>query len=259
MSCKILTSSFVTAAVLLSLGSAPAMAQQAPPPGYYAPQPYAPQPQPYPPQPYPPQAYPPQAYPPQAYPPQAYAAPPPAPGYHEHDGLYLRLLAGVGYLHNSASYGGVSETETGVGPTLAIAIGGVLVPNLVLYGEFSATMVSDPHFDNGTTSGNASGVTETLASIGPGIAYYLDGNMYLSGTLLFSNISYSDSNDSSNSVDGPNFGVGLGLTFGKEWWVSRDWGLGVSGQLSLSSMKDANVDTRWTGISASLLFSATCN
>ncbi len=240
---KILSSSFVTAAVLLSLGSATSMAQEAPPPGYYAPQP---------------QPYPPQPYPPQAYPPQAYAAPPPAPGYHEHDGLYVRLLAGPGYLHNSASYNGVTETETGVGFTMGVAVGGVVAPNLVLYGEFSATMVSDPHFDNGTTSGNASGITETLASLGPGIAYYLDGNMYLSGTLLLSKISYSDSN-SSNSVDGTNFGFGLGLTFGKEWWVSPDWGLGVSGQLSLSSMKDANVDTRWTGISAAVLLSATCN
>jgi len=257
MICKLLSSSIVAAVVVVLLGSAVSMAQEAPPPGYYAPPPNAPQP--YAPQPYPPQPYPPQAYPPQAYPPQAYAAPPPAPGYHEHDGLYLRLLAGVGYLHNSASYSGVTETETGVGPTLAIAVGGVLVPNLVLYGEFSATIVSDPHYDNGSTSGTASGVDETLASIGPGVAYYLDGNMYLSGTLLFSKISYSDSNDSSNSVDGTNFGIGLGLTFGKEWWVSRDWGVGVSGQLSLSSMKDANVDTRWTGISASVLCSATFN
>jgi len=244
MSRKIYSSTILAAALLPSLWSATSMAQGAygPPPGYYPPPP----------------ASAPVAYSPQAYPRQAYAQPA-MPGYQQHDGFYLRALVGLGYLHASASYNGQSITESGPGVTLGIALGGVVAPNLVLYGEFLGTMVTDPHYDDGTSSGTYNGVTETLASIGPGLAYYLDGNMYLSGTLLLSKISYSDSNDSSNAVDGTNFGVGLGLTFGKEWWVTYDWGLGLAGQLSMSSMKDAHVDARWTGITAALLFSATYN
>ena len=235
MSCKILTSSVVAASFLSSLWSATSMAQDAPapyapPPGYYAPQPY---------------------------PPQAYA-PPPAPGYHEHDGLYLRFLLGPGYLHASASYGGVSQKVSGVGGTFGVAVGGSLNPNLVIYGELLGTSVSDPTLDYGGTSGTASGLTVTMVGLGPGVAYYFDGNLYVSGTLLFTKLSFSDSN-TSDQLASTNWGFGAGLTFGKEWWVSRDWGLGVSGQFLAASMKDNGVDTRWTGISAALLFSATCN
>jgi hypothetical protein len=263
MTCKSLTSSIVAAMVIVFLGSSVATAQEAPPPGYYAPQsapqPYAPQPyapQPYAPQPYAPQPYAPQPYPPQAYPPQAYAAPPPAPGYHEHDGLYLRLLLGVGYLHSSASYSGVSDKISGVGETFGVAVGGSVTPNLVVYGEFFGTSVSDPTVEEGGSSATASGLTATMAGIGPGVAYYLDGNMYVSGTLLLTKLSFSDSN-STDQLASTDWGFGAGLTFGKEWWVSRDWGLGVSGQFQAASMKDNGVD--WTTISASVLCSATFN
>jgi len=249
MICKLLSSSIVAAVVMVSLGSAVSMAQEAPPPGYASPQPYPSQPQPYPPQP----------YPPQPYPPQAYAAPPPAPGYHEHDGLYLRLLAGVGYLHSSTSYLGSSEKVSGVGGTFGVAVGGSVNSNLVIYGEFLGTSVSDPTIEAGGSSGTASGVTATMAGIGPGVAYYLDGNLYLSGTLIFTKLSFSDSN-SSDQLASTNWGIGASLTVGKEWWVSRDWGLGVSGQFQAASMKDnGSADNRWTGISAAILFSATCN
>jgi len=244
MSHKLLTLSFLVTGALPFLVPTTSMAQEPPPPGYGAP---------------PPGYYAPQPYPQQGYAPQAYAAPPPVPGFHEHDGFYLRVLLGLGYLHNSASYQGASYTLSGPGATFGLALGGVVAPNLVVYGEVISTAVSDPHFDDGTSSGTYSGETVSLTSIGPGVAYYLDGNMYLSGTLLFSKISYSDSNDSSNSVDGTDLGVGLGLTLGKEWWVSHDWGLGIAGQLSASSMKDASYDMRWTGVTASLLFSATYN
>lgn len=240
MSHKLLTSSVLSIAALLFLTPATSMAQDAPPPGYYAPQPYAPQP-----------------YPPQGYAPQGYTAQP-APGYHEHDGFYLRCLLGLGYLHNSASSSGSSISVSGVGGTFGLAIGGVVAPNLVIYGELLGTSVSDPTVDDGTNSATASGLTTTLAGFGPGVAYYLDGNMYLSGALLFTRISFSDSS-TNEQLGSTNLGFGAGLTFGKEWWVSTDWGLGVSGQLMFASMKENGADYRWTSVAASLLFSATYN
>lgn len=174
------------------------------------------------------------------------------------DGFYLRCLLGVGYLHNSFSYNGTSVSVSGVGGTFGFAIGGVVSPNLVVYGELLGTSVADPTVDNGTTSGTESGLTTTLAGFGPGVAYYLDGNMYLSGTVLFTRISFTDSN-TNEQLGSTNLGFGAGLTFGKEWWVSTDWGLGVSGQLMFASMKESGADYRWTSIGASLLFSATYN
>lgn len=46
---------------------------------------------------------------------------------------------------------------------------------------------------------------------------------------------------------------------GKEWWVSDNWGLGVAANFMVGSMKDKDYDTRWTGLSTSILFSATYN
>ncbi len=254
MSRKILASSFVAALVLSSLWSATSMAQDGmapsgPPPGEYAPQQY--QPQQYQPQPYPPQPYPPQAY-----------NPPPAPGYHEHDGMYLRVLLGLGYLHSSTSYAGDSVKWSGVGGTFGFALGGVIAHNLVIYGEILGTSVSDPTETFNGTSSTLTGLTATMAGIGPGVAYYLDGNMYVSGTLLLTklSLSYSDTSSSgSTTLASTNWGFGGALTFGKEWWVSRDWGLGASGQFLAASMKDTGASNRWTGISASVLFSATYN
>jgi hypothetical protein len=139
-----------------------------------------------------------------------------------------------------------------------VALGGSVGRNLVIYGELLGTSVSDPTLEAGSTSMTASGLTATMAGIGPGVAYYLDGNLYVSGTLLFTKLSFSDSN-TNDQLASTDWGVGAGLTFGKEWWVSRDWGLGVTGQIQAASMKDTGVDSRWTSIAAALLFSATCN
>lgn len=220
--------------------------------------------------------------PPAAYaPPPAYGAPPayaaPGPGYaapapygapayaapayraagvHEHDGFYLRLVAGLGYLHNSASSGGSTLKVSGVGGTFGLAAGGIIARNLAVYGEIIGTSASEPSVEMGGESGTMSG-SMTLAGFGPGLAYYLDNNAYLSGTFTFSQLSASD--DNGNDAGETDMGFGASLSGGKEWWVSDDWGLGVAGQLMLASMKEKNEDYRWTSVAVSLLFSATYN
>ena len=210
--------------------AAPPPAQYPPPPGYYAPQPY---------------------------PPQAYAPSQPI-GFHEHDGFYMRFLLGPGYMHSSASYGGSTSTISGAGLSLGMAFGGIVAPNVAIYGELLATSLTDPTVDDGTSSGTANGLTVTVAGFGPGVTYYLDNNAYLSGTLLFNRLSFSDTetNDNLGSTD---LGVGAQFTFGKEWWVTWDWALGIAGQVSISSIKERDIDYRWTTMTASLMFSATYN
>jgi hypothetical protein len=216
----------------------PTLSPYAPPPGYYAPAP--------------------DYYGPQPYPAPVAYAPATPPGYHTHDGFYLRLHFGPGYLHSSANTDGYKLSTSGFGFTFAFAAGGVVAPNLAIYGEIQGTSVADPTMDNGITSATANGVSATVAGLGPGVAYYLDNNMYLSGTLLFCGLSLSDT-DSNESFAQTDTGVGTVFTFGKEWWVSTDWGIGASGQMSFASMKAKNADYRWTTVTASLLFSATYN
>ena len=223
----------------------------APPPAYYPPPGYAP----------PPGYYPPPGYaPPGAYYPQQVLGPP--PGHHLHDGFYMRLTMGLGYLSAKYSQGGQDATISGGGMAMAFAFGGSVTPNLVIYGEFMGTVAMDPTLEYGGTSRHL-GFDVNLFGIGPGVAYYLEPmNMYFSGTLAFSQVTASSSNssDSSNdTADVTEMGMGASFMVGKEWWVSHDWGLGIAGMLHLASMKMKNVDSTMTATAFSVVFSATYN
>ena len=184
-------------------------------------------------------------------------------GFHSHDGFFMRLDVGFGFMSASESFGGYTDTYSGSGVTYGAAFGGVVAPNLIIYGEVLGTTVFDPTY--GVNDGNGSvvlsGVDMTMAGIGPGVAYYFEPiNLYLSGTLTFNRISFSDS--SSNYPYGDtSVGIGLSMMVGKEWWVGRDWGIGLAGQIHLATMKDTpqGYDSRMNAAVFSLLFSATYN
>lgn len=199
--------------------------------------------------------------PPAPAPQRSYYAAPRSYDYgHAHDGFFMRLTAGFGYMSASESYGGGKVTYSGLGATLGAAFGGAIAPNLILFGEFLGTSVPDPnyevsgpYFETGSQSGDM-----TLFGFGPGMAYYVEPmNLYLSGTLAFSQVSFTDG--SSGASDSTNWGLGASFAVGKEWWVARDWGIGLAGQLHLASMSDPTYDARMTAVAFSLLFSATFN
>jgi hypothetical protein len=254
------TASLLLAVALVSLSTA-AMAQNAPPPADpNAPPPGYQDPNAAPPAGYapPPGAYtPPPAYTaPPGYPPTAYAAPPPA---NLHDGFYLRLHLGGGFTNLSASQAGTDVTISGGSETFGAAFGGVVSPNLIIYGSLFGSSMTDPAVDVSGTSLTSSG-TVNLIGVGPGLAYYFEPvNMYVAGTLAAMKVTTSDSSGN-NSADGTKWGFGLQAMVGKEWWVTQDWGLGVAGEVLFASMKDSADSTiTWTGTAFSVAFSATYN
>ena len=61
-----------------------------------------------------------------------------------------------------------------------------------------------------------------------------------------------------------NSGVGVQFMFGKEWWVSANWGLGAALQVTgAARMREYDLSgttfTSWSGGGAALLFTATYN
>jgi len=46
---------------------------------------------------------------------------------------------------------------------------------------------------------------------------------------------------------------------GKEWWVGKNWGLGVARGFGCHSLPEKNMDENWTGASFGVRFSATLN
>lgn len=231
-----------------------------PPPGFPPPPGYCLYPPPgYPPAPgyYPPPGYYPLA--PGFYPQSAYG---PSPGRHKHDGFYMRLTMGPGYLKAKDSFQDRSESVHGGGLTMSFAFGGALTPSLILYGELVGTMASEPTLDSDGTSQTMFNTDESLFGIGPGVAYYLESlNVYFSGTLAFSQVTKNihDPGLSTHNIEVTNMGIGLSLMAGKEWWVSDDWAIGVAGLLHVASMQVKAYDARMNATAASVVFSATYN
>jgi len=174
----------------------------------------------------------------------------------------MRYGLGVGYLHASATYLGQTETISGAGLGMNAAFGAAVAHNLVLFGQLSVTSVEDPTVKSGGVTQSMTATSVGLIGFAPGVAYYLEPlNLYLSGSLGLSMVSYNDNTSSSsdNNHDLTDWGFAASFIAGKEWWVSSNWGLGAATMLNFGSMKMRDYDTRMTATAISLLFSATFN
>lgn len=214
-------------------------------------------------------------------PPPGYGSPPPPPppGYYPpprhygygrpvyqapaymHDGFYLHLDLGYGYTSFSANYTGQKMTISGGSVAYGIAAGGVIAPNLILFGTFYGNTISDPDVSyGGVPSNDGNGTDASVYSLGAGLAYYLmPVNVYFSFALSATWLKVEDSYYADTYLE-TNTGLGFQGKVGKEWWVWPGWGMGVAGQLTVASMKSSDFDNvRWTGTSFSVLFSATFN
>jgi hypothetical protein len=180
-------------------------------------------------------------------------------GFHVHDGFFLRAQLGGGVSSLQSTTNGVKTVVGGGGGAFGLAIGGVIAHNLILYGAFFESAAANPDVQVGGTS-VASPIGDTdWQGIGPGLAYYYGPlNLYFGGAIVMTRFWMHDQNG--NQLDSSKAGLGLDLEVGKEWWVSRDWGLGIALRLAGSSMKDQNDPTlTWSAGAGSVLFSATYN
>ena len=178
---------------------------------------------------------------------------------HKHDGFFLRLSSGIGYASTEFEEPGFRLEFNGNTGDGDIAIGGMLTPNLALHGTILAWFLGDPDaegFDSGGTfSGEVAGDV-TMTAIGIGVTYYfMPTNLYLSGTLGLGQLDF----DLGGFATDTDRGLILEGSLGKEWWVSSNWGLGVSGALALHSFPEDGTDENWSGTSFALRFSATFN
>jgi hypothetical protein len=178
-----------------------------------------------------------------------YAAPVEREGRHTHDGLFLRLSAGGGYLGARDERGTGNPTFHGGAGSFAFALGGAVSDNLIIYGEGLGQQVDTGELklaydyrQEGSRDVNGS---MGLYGGGPGFAYYfMPYNTYVSGTLLFTRLVWSEDDlgeedsEADNEYSQP--GLGLSLSVGKEWWVSSNWGLGVAARLNYSSNEHAS-------------------
>ena len=148
------------------------------------------------------------------------------PGYHQHDGFYLRLGLGGGYLSTSTRVSGSELSVTGGGPVLDVAVGGPCGgTSFSLVTCTGAAPKTRPSLEAEADS-TANGVSNVLTSFGVGMAHYFGSNAFLGGSVLLSRLSIND--DGGDTVARSKYGPGFSLIVGKEWWVSDNWGLGAA-------------------------------
>jgi hypothetical protein len=163
----------------------------------------------------------------------------------------------------SADLGADDMTVSGAGGAFSFAMGGAVTPNLVVFGELLQSVAVDPKIESGSQTITSQDNSAAIVGIGAGVVYYLPNNVYLSGTLAFSQISLRDADD--EEVADTKFGPGLSFVAGKEWWVSENWGLGAAGQLYAATMKDrepmviGGEPPTWRALGLNLLFTASFN
>jgi hypothetical protein len=262
----------MTTAFALLIGVPSAVEAQTPAPGETQPVPPA-QPAPPPPAGYappaPPPAYAQPGYPPPGYgPAPGYYAPPrpsePDPTIHNHDGFYLRMALGGGYLSDSEKVSnGLDFTIKGGAATADVALGGTPAPGLVIGGAVSAVVASSPTIESGDVSVTASGVDMNLSLVGLLVDYYFvpTGGLHAQGTVGYGELSLSDDsgNTTTQNPSGPAFNLGVGY----EWWVEEQWGIGLLGRVTYASLKystragGVGVEDKHSVVVPALLFTAT--
>lgn len=184
-------------------------------------------------------------------------------GIHEHDGFFLRMLYGFGYANlTEEDVFGSDLKYSGFAQDLRFQIGGTIAKNLILFGEFGGNMQIDPKLEYMDFSGTAEDVTVSVFNFGGGITYYMmPSNFYFSLSLLSSQASFEFEGTTGESQ----YGFGMYLMIGKEWWVGNDWGLGVSLFGCYNTMDDegtidgVNYSSNINHYSIGAMFSATYN
>ncbi|HXJ20658.1 MAG TPA: hypothetical protein VMT03_10525 [Polyangia bacterium] len=192
---------------------------------------------------------------PQPPPPGELCYPAPPPGQ-THDGFYLRLQVGGGWMTARKGLNTFSAKAWEYG----VSVGGILVPNLAVFGTLLFHDAPGPH---GNPYGNY--YTTTIngdlssESIGAGFAYYfVPANVYVlaAGLATSAEVLSGDKRNLASS----NRGLGFELMLGKEWWAGREWGLGMAAGVTGAWMTDTeDHSTTWSSFTYSLLFSATYN
>lgn len=187
-------------------------------------------------------------------PPPGYAPPEPPPppkpkGVHLHDGFYLRLDLGYGFMHESAHFTGSgadsSQTESGGAFGFSALFGGTPIVGFAVGGGLLVAGAPNPKA-SGDTSVRSAVKSESLAGLVGFADYFINpkGGFHVLGLVGIGSLSFTEQGASTNSNYQPG-GLLVGAGVGYDFWVSDQWSIGVLGRvmygpLSTSYTPDAS-------------------
>jgi hypothetical protein len=184
-------------------------------------------------------------------------------GFHQHDGFYLSMSTGPVFGSINDNIGSETVTFSGVGGIFDLKIGGAIKENIILHGAIISSSLSGPRI---TASNGFSDKAPNSLSLGEAMYaagatyYYLPFNCFASGTFGIGNFSILDTkNELSYSTP---YGFAMQLKVGKEWWVGKNWGLGIAATYGKTMVTDEPSEGVLEQISSNrfgILFNATFN
>jgi hypothetical protein len=182
---------------------------------------------------------------------------------HGHEGFYLSMALGGSYFSlNDDITNGPYKTMDMKGSAMLfdLKLGYAMSPNFILHGDlFGISSLSVEVTADGQTLGTVSGdnsVGVTMFGAG-GTYYFLPGNFFISGTVGVSAFSITQGTTSTSTQSG----LGLNFKMGKEWWVSKRWGLGASLLFNYTNVNNEvdNMTEKLKGTSFGICFNASRN
>jgi hypothetical protein len=163
-------------------------------------------------------AAPPAAAPPPAGPPPAAPAEEAEPrGARTHDGFYMRLGLGYGYLAASEEAGGFESKFHGTGTAFQFSAGGTPIPGLVIAGTLFTHVVKPKVEVNGQDVEADKSIF--VLGLGPLVDFYPDpkGGLHFGALGTYSSL---------NAINYTSTGFGVGVHAGYDFFFSNSWSVG---------------------------------
>ncbi len=180
-----------------------------------------------------------------------------------HDGFYLRMELGAGYLMMPGTMeGGSSSLDvdiSGMGGLGGLLLGGTPAEGLVIGGGSLASVVQKPTIKVGDFEDEADDDL-SLSLLGPFVQYYPDPTGGLNFQLL---LGYASASGTDDDADEAATGFGLSAGVGHEWWVSEEWSLGVAGRFNYANVKyesdvgNTTITQKYNAMVPGVVFTAT--
>lgn len=171
---------------------------------------------------------------------------------HRHDGFFLRLGIGGGYLWNTMKEANFETKVRGSVIPMEVLIGGAIVPGVVVGGGLWITPGAQLHTEgSGAGSLAASDLQMTFFQLGPFVDYYLDPKQgfHLLFAATLAGFKLSPKNDLNgslssaqdfNSINANGFAATFGV--GQEFFIGDQWSAGGMLRLTYANLDDTNLD-----------------
>lgn len=159
-------------------------------------------------------------------------------GYHEHDGFYLRVTAGLASLDiRRETQGGSSESVAFagdgsriVGPSVfnELSVGGTPLRHVVFAGTLLGTGLPATELKVASGSRIDLGTPLVFAMLGPSIDVFPDayGGFHAGGGIGIATSTAGVKDPIFSTIGG--LGVGMTLSLGYDFWTSDDWSVGFA-------------------------------